>query len=198
MDAYLGQIMLIANCFVPKKWAPCDGQLIDVEENPALFSLMGTTFGGDGHSNFALPDLRGRVAIHYGTRPGGFTYFKGQFGGFDSVLLFEEEIPSHKHSAQFVPPTFNASVAPGCFKGFGSGGTDPEGKYPGPSPAGKGIYYDSASAGMGSSTVDLSIDFTGSVNLSNTGGSRKHENRQPFLTLTYCICISGQYPPRPD
>ncbi len=198
MDAYLGQIMLIANFFVPNKWAPCDGQLIDIEENPALFSLLGNTFGGNGHSNFALPDLRGRVALHNGTLPGGFTYLRGQFGGYESVLLYEDQLPSHKHNTQYIPPTFDASVAPGCFKGFGSGGTDPEGKYPGPSPAGTGIYFDSASAVMGSSTVDLSVKTTGSVTLGDTGGNGKHENRQPYLALTYCICINGTYPPRPD
>ncbi len=198
MNSYLGQIMLIANNFVPKNWAPCDGQKMDIQQYPALFSLLGLTFGGDGRSNFALPDLRGRVAIHNGTLPGGLTYFRGDRGGADEVALDISEIPSHNHTAQMTPPTYEATVSPGCFKGFGTGGTDPEGKYPGPSPAGTGIYYDSASAEMASSPVDVIPQTAGSVAVGKTGNNGAHENRQPFLTLTYCICIDGIYPPRPQ
>ncbi len=197
MDAYYGQIMLVANYYYPDKWLPCNGQLMDIDDNTALYSLLGTTYGGNGSTNFALPDLRGRVAIHNGTRPGGMTYMRGDRGGIEGVALEISEIPSHNHAAQMTPPTYDATVSPGCFKGFGTGGTDPEGKYPGPSPAGTGIYYDSASAEMAPSEVGLTPKTAGAVAIGYTGGSNMHENRQPFLTLTYCICIDGIYPPRP-
>src|SRR5215210_7844851 len=98
-EGFIGEIRIFAGNFAPAGWAFCDGQLMPISENDALFVLLGTTYGGDGQSTFALPDLRGRSPQHQGTRPGGSAYILGEQGGVESVTLTINQIPTHNHAA---------------------------------------------------------------------------------------------------
>lgn len=151
--------------FAPKGWALCNGQLLPINQNQGLFSLLGTTFGGDGRVNFALPDLRGRVPIHVGS---GHTL--GERGGEQAHTLSIAEIPTHVHLAQC-----NDSVA-----GVG----DPTGALLAQAPTALGSVY-----GSGTNLTAMSP-----LSVTNTGGSQAHLNMQPFLTLSFCIALQGIFP----
>ena len=99
-DPYVGEIKMFSGNFAPRNWAFCEGQLIPISENNTLFSLLGTRYGGDGRTNFALPDLRGRLPLHFGTGPGLTPKLIGERRGVETVLLTMDEIPSHKHNVQ--------------------------------------------------------------------------------------------------
>ncbi len=165
-DAFLAEIRLLSFNFAPKGWALCSGQLLPINQNQALFSLMGTTYGGDGRVNFALPDLRGRIPIHMGS---GHTL--GERGGEENHTLIASEMPAHLH-------TLGATSATGDV-------TKPLSAYPaGAAPT--QIY----SAGTnGSQFVAMS-----SLMVSNTGGSQPHANMQPYLVLNYAIALQGIFP----
>lgn len=119
-DSYIGEIKLFAGNFAPLGWAFCDGQVISIAENDALFSLIGTTYGGDGQNTFALPDLRGRVPIGAGQRPGGSTYAFAQKGGSENIIILASNLPTHSHVSQLqvndqkatlAEPTVTSSIA---------------------------------------------------------------------------------------
>ena len=158
--------------FAPRNWAFCDGQLLPINSNQLLFSLLGTTYGGDGRTTFALPELRGRVAIHPGNGPGLSPYRLGQKGGTETVVLTTAQIPQHSHAV--VPPCNSA----------GQDDTDPAGKVAG---EGDGDIYANA---PGANQVMRSFD-SGS-----TGGSQSHTNIQPYNTVNYIICLQGIFPSR--
>jgi microcystin-dependent protein len=161
-DPFLSEIRIMSFVFAPRGWALCNGQLLPINQNQALFSLLGTTFGGDGRVNFALPDLRARVPIHVGS---GHTL--GERGGEQAHTLSTAELPTHNH---FV----NAST-------MASGGVDnPTGDFLG---SANNLYHTPASlTPMNPGTI------------TNTGGSQAHQNMQPFLTLSFCICLTGIFP----
>ncbi|MDC7812614.1 phage tail protein [Sphingomonas koreensis] len=167
-EPFLSEIRLMSFVFAPKNWALCNGQLLPINQNQALFSLLGTTFGGDGRVNFALPDLRGRVPIHVGN---GHTL--GERGGEAAHTLSISEIPTHVHLLQ-------ASNSAGNVVNPNFGGTgyvlasEPANPY---------------SPGFTPTAVALNA---GTV--ANNGGSQAHQNMQPFLTLNYCIALSGIFP----
>lgn len=173
MDPFLGQIMMFGGNFAPRGWAFCNGQLLAISANSALFSLLGTAYGGDGRTTFGLPDLRGRVPIHQGTGPGLRTARLGAKGGEESVTLNTLQIPSHSHSG-----TIEAAdpVARGT-------GTDsPTNAYP----AQGSTYATSKNVRMASDAV-----------LTNpTGGSQAHDNMQPYQVVSYVIALQGIYPSR--
>lgn len=156
--------------FAPTGWAQCNGQLISISQNSALFALLGTFYGGDGTSNFALPDLQSRVAIHQGQGLGLSPYVTGQNGGAETVQLSLNQIPQHSHLV-------NASSSPG------STGR-PAGAVPGRSTT--DIY---ASAPDGSTTLHPST-------IANAGGGAGHSNIQPYLTVNFCIALTGVFPSR--
>ncbi|GAA3537540.1 phage tail protein [Nocardioides daeguensis] len=161
-EPYLAEIRLMSFVFPPKGWALCNGQFLPINQNQALFSLLGTTYGGNGQTNFALPDLRGRVPIHEGA---GFVL--GERGGQEAHTLTQPELPIHTH-----PVAVSATA---------TGGTaSPNGAFLG---GGNNAYR----AGPGSTTFH-----PGSV--TSVGGNQAHENRQPFLTLSFCIALQGIYP----
>ena len=177
-SAYLGEIMAAAFTYAPQDWANCDGQVLPIAQNNALFSLLGTTYGGDGRTTFAIPDLRGRVPIHRGQSSNTSVRTLGETGGTEQVTLSTDQIPSHDHS-----PILPVSTAEGD-------ATTPEGNTLGAQPDARGTVpiYDGSGGTGGSMTVD-----------SNTvGGSRAHNNMPPFQTIRYCICVGGNfiYPPR--
>jgi len=183
MTPYLAQIMMFGGNFPIRGWAFCDGQLQAISSNAALFSLLGTTFGGDGRTTFGLPDLRGRVAIHPGNGPGLSSYRWGERGGIEDVHLNITQIPSHTHSstlkasatdATIGTPTTNSSLAtPGAMAGRAFTGT---------------LGYDSAAPG-----VNLN---SGSIVGGNTGGNLPHTNIQPYLGIYHLIALQGVFPSR--
>lgn len=163
---YLGMIITVPYNFAPRGWAFCNGQILSIAQNTALFSLLGTTYGGNGQTTFALPDLRGRVPISSGQGPGLSSYNLGQSAGVENVTLTTDEIPVHTH-------------------GVGATGTfatkNPGGQVPAPG----GAY--------GSPTDGTSMDAN---MVRPTGGSQPHTNIQPYLTLNFCIALAGIYPSR--
>lgn len=169
MEPYIGEIKLVPYNFAPRGWAFCQGQLMAISQNDALFSLLGTTYGGDGQLTFGLPDLRGRVAVGMGTGPGLPPMSLGETGGTESETLSLNAIPSHGHGT-----VVSADL--------GTVG-DPAGALPARSPMALGYAYGTSSSGsMGGDPVQVE------------GGSQPHENRQPFTTLNYVIALEGIYP----
>lgn len=141
MDPILGQIMLVGFTFVPRGWAACDGQLLPIMQNQALFSLLGTTYGGDGRTTFALPDLRGRAPIHVGYGPGLSSYTLGESGGSESVTLTSGNLPQHLHGTKYAKeqttdrPGPDVYPAPGGSYGPASGEGSPTSAVGGGQPA---------------------------------------------------------------
>ena len=171
-DAFLGQILMVSFGFAPKGWALCNGQILSIEQNTALFSLLGTTFGGDGVSTFALPDLRGRVPIHQGTDPAtGTPYTLGQTGGEEQVTLTISQIPAHSHSLA-------------AESAFGTSNN----------PSGNIWAAQSRLDVYSSSSPDVAMS---SNSISTAGGSLPHDNHSPYLTINYIIALVGVYPSRP-
>ena len=166
-EPFLGEIRLMSFNFAPRGWALCNGQLLPINQNQALFALLGTTYGGDGRVTFALPDLRGRSPLHVGAGIG-----LGGMGGADSHVLTVSELPSHTHALSASSDVATTHVP---------GASLPAGK-----PRGGINRY--APAGSGNSTMHA-----GSLS-SSGGGSQPHENRQPFLTLTFAIALQGIFP----
>lgn len=173
MDPFLGEIRLLSFNFPPKYWAQCAGQLLAVNQNQALFSLLGTYYGGDGRTTFALPDLRGRVPVHMGQADSG-TYTIGQRAGTETVTLNANEMPQHNHMVQAVNSAGNDAVPIGHLlaQSIGTGQAQPG-------------YVAAAN------TTTLNP-----ASIQPTGGNGAHENRQPFLAMNYCIALSGIYPSR--
>ncbi|MFD2673523.1 phage tail protein [Marinicrinis sediminis] len=172
MDPYTGEIRIFAGSFAPRSWALCDGQLLPISNNTALFSLLGTTYGGNGTSTFALPDLRGRAPMHHGAGPGLSPRVVGEIGGSSTVTLIEAEMPEHTHTPH-GQGTANQQSPINHIWGTPSGGFTPP-KYYAPSP--------------NTSMHPLAIG--------PTGGSQPHNNCQPYLGINFIICLYGIYPPR--
>lgn len=165
---YIGEIRMFAGNFPINGWAFCHGQLLPIADNDALFQLIGTTYGGDGQTTFALPDLRGRVPVHMGTGPGLSTRVLGQVGGQETVTLTTNQIPSHGHA-----PT--ASTQRGTQT----------------SPA-NGVWAGSATAALYSSATPGVAMNPAAVGVA--GGSQPHENRIPFLAVNFIISLYGIFP----
>jgi microcystin-dependent protein len=176
---FLGQIQPYGFNFPPKSWALCNGQLLAISQNTALFSLLGTYYGGNGTSNFALPDLRSRVPVHQGTLPGGPTYDLGEQAGVETVTLTLAEIPAHNHA--FLGTTDNANnynpVAGAALAAIHhQGGSTPD------------PYY-------GPDTSPQALN-PASMTPYGSGPAQPHPNIQPYLTISWCICMSGIFPSR--
>jgi microcystin-dependent protein len=174
MDPFVAEIRIFPFYFAPKGWAFCDGQLMPISQNTALFSLLGTYYGGDGKSTFALPDLQGSVPMHPGTQiPGLSDHFLGEMGGSETVTLLTSEMPIHTHVMQsgptFLPADSNV----------------PTGNSLGKSTNGKAYI---ASANLTTMADEA---------LSVVGADFPHNNMQPYLTLNFCIALQGVFPQRP-
>jgi microcystin-dependent protein len=166
----LGEIRLFPYNFAPQGWAFCNGQLMSISQNTALFSLIGTFYGGDGRTTFGLPDLRGRVAISQGQGPGLSPYSVGEVTGVETVTLTGNQMPSHAHSVE-------ASAVKAKLK-------TPAGAVPGHT---KGDEYDAAPDGV--TTMNAGM-------IAPTGGGQPHTNIQPLLVMSYCIALQGIFPSR--
>jgi microcystin-dependent protein len=169
-ESYVGEIRMFAGNFAPAGWALCNGQLIAIANNETLFNLIGTTYGGDGQQTFGLPDLRGRVPIHFGTLPGGgSTYVQGQIAGTETVSLNTNTIPAHNHSL-FASET--AAGQAGATNAFLAQTTTPA------------YFAAPAVAPMSASAIALS------------GGGQPHDNLMPFLCVSFIISLFGIFPSR--
>lgn len=172
-DPFVAEIRIFPFNFAPKGWAFCNGQLLPLSQNTALFSLLGTTYGGDGKSNFALPDLEGASAMHPGQGQGLSQRFLGEMGGTDSVTLLESEMPAHTHAANAVG-VVSTTAAPSTQTAIARS------------------VNGSAFAAGGGALQQLAFQA-----LPPAGGSLPHNNLQPYLTLNYCIALQGVFPARP-
>ena len=185
-EPFIGEIRIFAGNFAPRNWAFCDGQLLSIAQNSALFSILGTIYGGDGRATFGLPDLRGRVAIHAGTVPGLPGYRLGQRGGSERNTLSVANLPVHNHTASLS----NASVNMPAYSSEGDS-TSPGGNYPAKSGMGDPDYNSTADVSMESASV------SGTVTVGYTGGNQAINNMPPYCTINYIIALQGIYPSRP-
>lgn len=171
-DPFVAEIRIFPFNFAPKGWAFCDGQLMPLSQNTALFSLLGTTYGGNGKSNFALPDLQGRAPMHPGQGPGLSLHDLGETGGAETVTLLESEMPSHTHSlnaqasepADLNKPSSVTSLAQSS----------------------RGFAYAPA----------VAVDPLAPQAAAPAGGGQPHNNMMPYLTAYFCIALQGVFPPR--
>ncbi|HJQ34017.1 MAG TPA: tail fiber protein [Pyrinomonadaceae bacterium] len=170
MDPFVAEIRIFPFNFAPKGWAFCAGQILPISQNTALFSLLGTTYGGDGKSTFALPDMQGNAPMHPGQGPGLSLHDLGEMSGSETVTLIQSEMPAHNHSAG-VSQADAIETSPGQ-QLFATG-------------IGIGMY---AAPGA---IVQLNVQA-----LTPAGSSQPHNNMMPYLTLNFCIALQGVFPPR--
>jgi microcystin-dependent protein len=170
-DPFVAEIRIFPFTFAPKGWAFCNGQLLPISQNTALFSLCGTTYGGDGKSTFALPDLEDRAPMHPGQGPGLSPHDLGEQSGTDTVTLLQSEIPAHSHQmrAASQDPADVKLVNSNASFGISSGGT---------------LYQNASNTQLATQA------------LSQAGGNQPHNNLMPYLTLNFCIALQGVFPPR--
>ena len=175
-DPFLGQILLVGFNFAPVGWAICDGSILSISQNTALFSLLGTTYGGDGVNTFALPDLRSRVPVGAGQGKGLSVYTIGQQSGEETVTLLASQMPAHNHTINADNATTNGAATPAN-------------------------NYIAAGTSSGRATNDFSTAVAAAATLngnsvSHAGGNQPHDNIQPVLAMNYIIATQGIYPSR--
>lgn len=170
-DPFVAEIRIFPFNVAPKGWAWCDGQLLPLSQNTALFSLLGTTYGGNGKSNFALPDLQGRAPMHPGQGPGLSLHDLGETGGSDTVSLLESEIPAHSHQTRSVSEEANSNT-----------------------PTTNSAFAVSARANVyAAQNPNVAMS---DVTLAPAGGDQPHNNLMPYLTFYFNIALQGIFPPR--
>jgi microcystin-dependent protein len=167
---FIGEIRMFGGTFAPRGWAFCDGQLIQVQDNEALFSLLGTIYGGDGRTTFALPDLRGRLPIHTGSGPGLTPRTQGSQGGEENVTVTAQQLPSHPHTAPGTSAGADTNVPPG-------------GRLP--AVAGSEHYADPSGPLLMNNQAVM-----------NAGGGQSHNNVMPFQCINFIIALTGLFPSR--
>ena len=173
-DPFVGEIRIFPFTFAPTGWAFCNGQLLPLSQNTALFSLLGTTYGGDGKTNFALPNLQGRAPMHPGQGPGLSLHDLGETGGSDTVTLITSEIPAHSHQVMGNAGTGSAESPANALW------ANPRGRRSG------NAYTD---------TTNSPKSMSGQA-VGPTGWNTPHNNMQPCLTMNFCIALQGVFPPR--
>jgi microcystin-dependent protein len=171
MDPFVAEIRIFPFNFAPKGWAFCDGQILPISQNTALFSLLGTTYGGDGKSNFALPDMQGNAPMHPGQGPGLSLHDLGETGGSDTVSLLQSEMPAHAHAlrADVVDAADTNVPSTAAAYAQSTGGT---------------LYQPAQNSTLADEA------------LAPSGGDQPHNNLQPYLTLNFNIALQGVFPPR--
>jgi len=171
-DAFIGEIRLFGFNFNPKAWALCNGQLLSIQQNAALFSILGTTYGGNGTTNFALPNLQSRVPVHVGQGPGLSPYVLGQVGGEESHTLSINELPTHNH---FLNASSDAADSA--------------------NPA-AGILASSQNFSLHATTFTSGTTPMAPTSIVDLAGGQPHTNLQPYLVGNFCICLLGIFPSR--
>src|ERR1700674_3791137 len=166
MDPFVAEIRIFPFNFAPKGWAFCEGKTLQLSQNTALFSLLGTTYGGDGKSNFALPNMQGNVPMHPGQGPGLSLHDLGETGGSDTVTLLESEMPAHRHfmMADTQDPADTNVVSPSAVFALSTNGN---------------LYQTSGNVPLSDNAI------------TPAGGEQPHNNIQPYLTLNFCIALQG-------
>jgi microcystin-dependent protein len=178
-EPFLGEIRMVGFTFPPRGWADCNGQLLSIAQNSALFALLGTTYGGDGQTTFALPDLRSRFPRHIGQGPGLSNQIQGETGGQEQVALIANQLPAHGHplAAASLPTTSAVGNSRSA-----------AGKLPATANDGESNYSDAA--------PDGSIGITQPAATGNTGGNQPHDNVPPYLAVRFVIALEGIFPQR--
>jgi microcystin-dependent protein len=207
-DQYLGEIRMVGFNYAPQGWALCNGQTLSVSANTALFSLLGTMYGGNGTTNFNLPDLQGRFPLHAGAGAGLPVYVQGQKAGAESIVLTQQQMPQHTHVATFTPtgggsaPTVNVTITGSSATGTS---TSPTGNYlagvasvPGHTAP---LYATGTPTGLGaiagvSATISGVSSGGGTVTNALTGGNSPVSIEPPYLAVYFIIALTGIYPPR--
>lgn len=174
-EPFLAEVRIVAFNFAPRGWAFCDGQILPINQNQSLYSLLGTTYGGDGRTSFALPDLRGRTPIHVGAS-NGTRHSEGQKSGEETHTLTADEMPEHNHVLQATNEAANSGL-PSETSMLAEASTSA-----GP------IYSDGSAASLNTSLSPQSI--------LHVGGGQAHNNMQPFLAINFCIALQGLFPSR--
>lgn len=169
-EPFLAEVRMVGFNFAPRGWAFCDGQILPINQNQSLYSLLGTTYGGDGRTSFALPDLRGRTPIHVGRSNGGGDHPLGQKSGEETHTLSANEMPSHRHSWQASSTDGNTSTAARNVLAREAGD----------------IYRASPPSQINMNPASMA----------NVGGSQAHENMQPYIAVNFCIALQGLFPSR--
>ncbi|MBX3574217.1 MAG: phage tail protein [Mesorhizobium sp.] len=172
IEPFLGEMMMVGYTFCPRNFAEANGLLLPIAQNTALFSLLGTTFGGNGQTTFALPDLRGRAPINQGQGPGLSNYVLGQIGGQESFTLLVSQMPAHNHLVNATNTTADKTGPGGKFLALASGGIS--------------IYHE----GPANKVMDPAM-------ITPTGGSQPVGHRGPYLAMRWCIATNGIFPSRP-
>lgn len=169
-EPFLAEVRMVGFNFAPRGWAFCDGQILPINQNQSLYSLLGTTYGGDGRTSFALPDMRGRTPIHVGRSEGGSDHREGQKSGEETHTLAANEMPQHSHTAQASSAVGNTPVPSGAVLASSL----------------NEIYREASGSlvSMRSGTI------------ANVGGGQAHENMQPYLAVNFCIALQGLFPSR--
>jgi microcystin-dependent protein len=183
MDPFLAEIVMFGGNFAPRGWALCDGQLLAISQNTALFSLLGTTYGGDGRTTFALPDLRGRAAVHAGTGPGLTPRSLGQRSGSETNTLNALQMPAHNHVAALKVSSGNGATGAAT---------------QGASIATSGNTVDRAfvpALNYNNTAPDVTLN-NASVETGNAGANQSVNNMQPYEVVNYIICMQGAFPSR--
>jgi microcystin-dependent protein len=173
MDPFVAEIRIFPFNFAPKGWAFCDGQILPLSQNTALFSLLGTTYGGDGKSNFALPDMQGNAPMHPRQGPGLSLHDLGETGGSETVTLLESEMPAHSHNLKAASGTGTKST-----------------------PAANSLARTSGATPYIAASPAPSLTPMAAQAITPAGGDQPHNNLQPYLTLNFCIALQGVFPPR--
>ncbi|NOR45367.1 MAG: phage tail protein [Candidatus Delongbacteria bacterium] len=169
MYPFIGEICIFPYNFAPRDFLDCSGQLLQIAQNTALFSLVGTTYGGDGQTTFGVPNAQGRTVMNWGNGPGLSTRTWGEYGGYESVTLTAAQMPSHSHMLRYSPtPEYQS----------------PEGR-----------YYSTHQFNNFRSDANTILS---STSIGNNGSNQPHNNMQPYLTLRFCIATSGYYPSRKE
>ncbi|CAL2075251.1 phage tail protein [Tenacibaculum sp. 190524A05c] len=197
-EPFIGEIRMFAGNFAPRSWAFCEGQLLAISSHTALFSILGTQYGGDGRTTFALPDLRGRVAISAGRGPGLQDYRQGPGSGTEFRTLTQAQMPIHTHAAAFNGTGSNASVAIPTYADEAN-----ESEPSNQSTLAIGNYQGNETSMYSTETPDgtlkpfnAPVTVGGSVTLAQAGASQSFDNRQPYTVVRYIICLQGIYPSR--
>jgi microcystin-dependent protein len=168
-EPFLAEVRIVGFNFAPRGWAFCDGQILPINQNQSLYSLLGTTYGGDGRTSFALPDMRGRTPIHVGRSNGGDDHQQGQKGGEETHTLSAAEMPNHDHVAKATSTVGNTPIAAGD------------------------LLADSPVQPYANPGNLVSIR---SGTIANVGGGQAHETMQPYLAVNFCIALRGLFPSR--
>lgn len=181
-EPFLGELRPFPTNFAPRGWATCQGQLLSIAQNTALFSILGTTYGGNGQTTFALPNLSGSAPIHSGTGPGLSPYVLGEMAGSETVTLMTTEMPTHTHATN----TRNTPTTAVAMTNVPSAGLFVT----------RFAYHATSTASAWRTAMNPGATVLHPTSVSLAGGGQPHNNQQPYLTILWCICMEGNFPSR--